>query len=137
MNREPEWFLDTNVVIYAFEEQDVRSRPARGLLDRGAVVSVQVLNEFTVAVRRRIGFTWPEAVSALAAVRELCRVVPLTVQTHERALEIAQRYRFSLWDALVIAAALEAACRTLYSEDMQDGQRIEGVTMRNPFRSRS
>jgi predicted nucleic acid-binding protein len=137
MNREPAWFLDTNVVIYAFEEQDARSLAARGLLDRGAVVSVQVLNEFTVAVGRRLGFTWPEARSALAAVRELCRVVPLTVQTHERALEIAERYRFSLWDGLVIAAALEAGCGTLYSEDMQDGQRIEGMTIWNPFRGRS
>jgi predicted nucleic acid-binding protein len=66
-------------------------------------------------------------------IGELTRVMPLEVETHERALAIAQRYGYRIFDALIIAAALEASCETLYSEDMQDGQRIGGATIRNPF----
>ena len=60
--------------------------------------------------------------------------VPLTIETHDSALQMASRYRFSLYDALIAAAALGADCSTLYSEDFQDGQVIEGrLTVRNPF----
>jgi predicted nucleic acid-binding protein len=130
-------FLDTNVVVYAFERSSgelERTARARGLLHAGGVVSVGVLNEFADVVRRRIGFSWAETIEALGAIRELTRVMPLVVETHERALAIAQRYGYRIFDALIIAAALEASCETLYSEDMQDGQRIGGVTIRNPFR---
>jgi predicted nucleic acid-binding protein len=59
--------------------------------------------------------------------------VPVTVETHERAMHVAERYGYSIFDSLIIAAALHAGARTLYSEDMQDGQVIEGLTIRNPF----
>jgi predicted nucleic acid-binding protein len=60
--------------------------------------------------------------------------VPLTIETHEAGLRIAAQYRFHIYDALVAAAALEAECTTLYSEDLKDGQIIDGrLTIRNPF----
>jgi len=93
-----------------------------------------VLNEFVAITRRKLGFSWEEVLESLAAIRVLCRsVIPLALETHERALDTAQRYGYPVFDALVIAAALEAGSRTLYTEDMQDGQRIETLTIRNPF----
>ena len=127
-------FFDTNVLIYAFRGKDPRCRISRKLLGEGGVTGVQVLNEFVAVARRKLGFTWEEVSESLAAIRALCpSVVPLTLKTHERALQIAQRYGYRVYDALVIAAALEAGSNTLYTEDMQDGQAIEALFIRNPF----
>ncbi|MGO9263157.1 MAG: PIN domain-containing protein [Bryobacteraceae bacterium] len=136
MNVSP--FFDTNVLIYAFREEDPRNQTARMLLGEGGVIGVQVLNEFVAIAKRKLGFGWEEVLQALAAIRVLCpSVVPLTLETHERALQIAQRYGYHVFDALVIAAAIEAGSSMLYTEDMQDGQRIETVTLRNPFSSQA
>ena len=70
----------------------------------------------------------------LTVLRVFCpEPAPLTVETHERAVHIAERYGYSIFDSLIIAAALQAGARTLYSEDMQDGQAIDGLIIRNPF----
>ena len=86
--------------------------------------------------RRKLGLTWDEVGEALAAIRVLCpSPVALTIETHEAGLRIAAQYQFHIYDALVAAAALEAGCTTLYSEDLQDGQVIDGcLTIRNPFK---
>ncbi len=127
-------FFDTNVLIYAFREKDPRNQISRKLLGEGGVTGVQVLNEFVAVARRKLGFSWEEVLESLTAIRLLCpSVAPLTLETHERALQIAQRYSYHVFDALVIAAALEAGANTLYTEDMQDGQAIEALTIRNPF----
>jgi predicted nucleic acid-binding protein len=132
MNVRP--FFDTNVLIYAFGEGDPRNQTARKLLGDGGVTGVQVLNEFVVIARRKLGFSWKEVSESLAAIRALCpSVASLALETHERALGIAQRYGYHVFDALVIAAALGAGASALFTEDMQDGQRIETLTIRNPF----
>ena len=79
--------------------------------------------------------SWSEITEALSAIRLLCpSPLPITVETHEAALQIAEKYGYGIYDALVIAAAIEAGCATLYSEDLHDGQTINGqVTIRNPF----
>jgi predicted nucleic acid-binding protein len=70
----------------------------------------------------------------LSAIRTLCEVrTPLSVETHEAALEIAEQYGYHIYDALILAAALDADCDTLYTEDMQDAQRVGPITIRNPF----
>ena len=126
-------FLDTNVLVYAAVTRDVRSERARALLQTGVVWSVGVLNEF-VSAARKLRRSWEEILVALAYLEAICPVPgELTLGTHRLALGIAERYGYHIFDALVIAAALEASCDTLYSEDMQDGQRIRGVTIRNPF----
>ena len=128
-------FFDTNVVIYVVGQKDERTAPAEALLASGGVVSVQVLNEIASVARRKLSMTWEEIGEALAAIRTLCpSPVPLTIETHEAALRIAVRYGYHIYDALVAAAALDADCTTLYSEDLQDGQVIDGrLTIRNPF----
>ncbi len=128
-------FFDTNVIVYAFAKDDRRAKIAETLLAAGGgVIGVQTLNEFVAVAARKLGMPWAEILEALSAVRELCpSPVPLTVKTHDAALRIAGRYGYHIYDSLVIAAALEARCRTLFSEDMNDGQTIDGLTIRNPF----
>jgi predicted nucleic acid-binding protein len=78
---------------------------------------------------------WEDVLEALAAIRVLCpSPVPLTLETHDAALRIARRHGYHIYDSLVIAAALDASCGKLYSEDMHDGHVIDGLTIRNPFR---
>jgi predicted nucleic acid-binding protein len=129
-------FFDTNVLIYTVAENDPRTLRAERLLMSGGVVGVQVLNEFVSVARRKMHMPWADVIEALDAIRVLCpSPVPVTIHTHETALMVAQQHGFEIYDALVVAAALEAGCSTLYSEDLQDGQVIDRkLTIRNPFR---
>ncbi len=128
-------FFDTNVLIYASVNHEPRTAIARELLAGGGVISVQMLNEFVNIALRKLKLPWVDILQALNAIRVLFpSPVPLTLETHEAALRITDRYGFRIYDSLVIAAALENSCTTLYSEDLQDGQIIDGVlTVCNPF----
>ena len=129
-------FYDTNVLIYAVADDDPRSAQAEELLAPGGMVSVQVLNEFVSVARRKLRMSWKEVKDALDAIRVLCpSVIPITTDTHEAALRIAEKYGYEIYDALILAAALDAGCETICSEDLQYGQIIDGgLTVRNPFR---
>ena len=129
-------FLDTNVLIYAIAKDDPRALRTEELLARGGVISVQVLNEFVSVARCKLQMSWEEVTIALDAIRVLCPVpTPITIETHEAALNIAKQYGCGIYDALITAAAIEAKCSTLCSEGLQDGQTINGrLTIRNPFR---
>jgi predicted nucleic acid-binding protein len=127
-------FFDTTILIYAVSKNDPRAEIAEELLSRGGIISVQVLNEFTAVARRKLAMPWEEIADALAAFRSLSKpAVPLTVELHEAALSLAARYGYHIYDALILAAASDAGCDLVYSEDMQDGQRIGKLTIRNPF----
>jgi predicted nucleic acid-binding protein len=128
-------FFDTNILVYATLQPDARSDPARALLARRGVISVQVLNEFANVAHRRMRRTWPEIEAVMKAVRVLFPApIAISIKTHEAAIAIAARTGYQLYDALIIASALEAGCDTLLTEDMQDGQVIERqLTIRNPF----
>jgi predicted nucleic acid-binding protein len=127
-------FFGTNILIYAFAQGDPRADAAEALLAGGGTISVQILNEFVAVALRKLAMPWEEVLEALAAVRTLCLPpVPLTVETHEAALKVARQYGYRICDSLVVAAALQAGCDTLYSEDLRDGQVIGALTIRNPF----
>ena len=129
--------VDTNVLVYAALEDDPRSEPAHTLLARGVIFSVQALNEF-VSAARKMRRKWIEIREALAFLEAICPApAPLTLATHRLGLEIAQRFGYHIFDALVIAAALEGSSDTLYSEDLQDGQKIGELIIRNPFRKKN
>lgn len=129
-------FFDTNVFVYAIIQDDPRSDHAEELIAQGGTVSVQVLSEFAAVARRKTKMPWVEIRRALDGIKALCPdPLPITLDTHQEALAIAERYGYRIYDALIIASALEAKCTILYSEDMQDGQVIEKrLTIRNPFR---
>jgi predicted nucleic acid-binding protein len=129
-------FLDTNVFVYTIVQDDPRSHDAEKLISAGGRVSVQVLNEFAAVVRRKTNMPWGEVQLALESIKVLCPdPLPITLDTHQQALAIAEKYRYKVYDALIVASALEARCTILYSEDMQDGQVFDHkLTIRNPFK---
>jgi len=127
-------FFDTNVVLYLLSADTAKADRAEELLAIGGTISVQVLNEFVAVASRKLRMSWIEIREVLAQVRAVCAVEPMTIETHEGALRLAERYGFSIYDALIVSAALLADCKTLHSEDMQDGQVIDRtLTIRNPF----
>jgi predicted nucleic acid-binding protein len=130
-------FFDTNVLVYVVAENNPRSARAEELLASGGVLSVQILNEFTAVARRKLLMPWAEVAEALEAFLVLCpSPLPITLETHETARKLAEQHEYNIYDALVVASALEAGCATLYSEDFQDGQVIERkLTVSNPFSS--
>ena len=129
-------FFDTNVLIYAVAQNDPRSARAEELLATGGAISVQVLNEFASVARRKIHMSWKDVTEALNAIRVLCpSLAPITVETHDAAVSIAEKYGYEIYDALIAASALEAGCTTLYSKEMQHRQVLEGrLTILNPFK---
>lgn len=127
-------FFDTNVVLYLLSADTAKADRAEALLALGGTISVQVLNEFVAVASRKLRMSLMEIREVLTPIRAVCAVEPITVETHERALRIADRYGMSIYDALIVSAALLAGCETLHSEDMQDGQVIDRkLTIRNPF----
>ncbi len=126
-------FLDTNVLLYLLSGDVAKADRAEALVATGGVISVQVLNEFASVASRKLGMSLAEIREVLSAIRAVCRVEPLSVQTHDLGVDVAQRFGLSIYDGMIVAAALLANCRILHSEDLQDGQRIERMTVRNPF----
>ena len=127
-------FFDTNVVLYLLSADTAKADRAEELLAIGGTISVQVLNEFSAVASRKLRMSWIEIREVLSQIRAVCAVEPITFETHERALRIAERYGLSIYDALIVSAALVANCKTLHSEDMQDGQVVERqLTIRNQF----
>ena len=123
----PGSFLDSNVVLYIAGADPAKAERAEALLAEGGVISVQVLNEISNVARRKMRLDWPETRALLEAVRGLVDVVPVTIDIHEAGLSIAERYRLSIYDAMIVAAARAAGCGTLWSEDMQHGLSIDGA----------
>ena len=127
-------FFDTNILIYAFAESDPCSDAAEALLARGGTISVQILNEFVAVARRKLAMPWQDVRDALAAIRALCLPpVPLNIETHEAALDIAAQYGYRIYDAMVVAAAIQAGCDTLYTQDLHHGQTVGRLRIENPF----
>ena len=128
-------FLDTNVLIYAASSDVTKAAKADALIAAGGVISVQVLNEFVNVSQGKLKRPWSETRGYLNAVRHLLKVSPLTIDVHDKAVSLAERYTLHIYDAMIAASALSANCATLYSEDMHDGLLIEGrLRVTNPFR---
>jgi len=126
-------FLDTNIILYLLDTGR-KTDIATDLLKRRPVMSVQVLNEAYVNCRRKAHMSSQEAGTFLAGVRYFCTVHPLTVETHDIGRALEERYKFSVYDAMIVAAAMQAGCTTLFSEDMQHGLSVhDQLTILNPF----
>lgn len=129
-----ESFFDTSALLYLLSADSHKADRIEGLLAAGGTISVQVLNEFSAVALRKLAMPVPEVREILATVRAVCRVEPVTTETHDRALVILERYGFAFYDSVLIAAALIAGCRRLYCEDLQHGQLIDRqLRVINPF----
>lgn len=127
-------FLDTNVLIYLASADVEKANRAEQLVDKGGVVSIQVLKEIANVGRRKLRMSWSEIHEFLATLRALLTVQPLTLDVHDSGLAIAERYGLALYDAMIVAAALHCDCDALWSEDMQHGLVIEDrLRIVNPF----
>jgi predicted nucleic acid-binding protein len=130
-----ERFFDTNVLLYLLSGDHARAGRAEKELSSGGVVSVQVLNEFASVASRKLQMSIAEIREVLTAIRAVCTIVSIGEETHDLGLQIAERYGLSVYDSMIVASALLAECKTLISEDMQDGQTFHGrIRVRNPFR---
>ena len=128
-------FLDTNVLVYLLSSEPSKAARARELLVGGGIISVQVLNEFALVARRKYAMDWDDLEGTLGGFRTRFQVESLTLATQARAMQLARRYQLRIYDAAILASAELAGCETLYSEDMQHGQAVAGLTIRNPFLS--
>lgn len=130
----PGSFLDTNVLLYQMSNDRGKAERAEELVREGGVISVQVLNEFANVARRKIGLAWAEIHALSETLRALLDVVPLDEDMHAHGLRLCERYGFSVYDGMIVAAALSGESDTLWSEDMHDGMKVEDrLTIRNPF----
>ncbi|HEV2531173.1 PIN domain-containing protein [Phenylobacterium sp.] len=131
-----EAFFDTNVLLYLLSEDTAKAERAEALLGGGGVISVQVLNEFASVARRKLDTPWVAVRDILGTLRAVLRVEALDLPTHDKALEFAERYRLGIYDAQILAAARLADCDVVYSEDMQDGLKVDGaLQIRDPFKA--
>jgi predicted nucleic acid-binding protein len=132
----PGSFFDTNVLVYIASRDPVKADRAEAIIGDGGVISVQVLNELTNVARRKMRMAWPETHAFLSMLRGLLTVQPITIETHETGLALAERDNLSTYDAMIAASALHADCDTMWSEDMQHGMVFgEGLRIINPFRA--
>ena len=126
-------FWDTNVFVYAFIVGP-KQQIARERLRAGGTISVQVLNEFASVMTKKMRQPWGEVERFLSVIRvRFPTAAPLTSETHAAAVALARDHSLAFYDALILAAAIEAGCERLYSEDFQDGRRFGDLTVVNPF----
>ena len=127
-------FIDTNILLYLLSADADKADRAELIVRKGGLISVQVLNEMTNVARRKLVMPWREINEVLALIRSVCPVESLTIETHDVGRRVAERYKLSVYDAMIVAAALLAGCETLHSEDMQEGLLIDNqLRIRNPF----
>lgn len=127
-------FLDTNVLLYAASDDPEKASRVERCIRSGGTISVQVLNEALRVFRTKWRRDWEVTRRFLERCEQAFDVVPLDLATHRLGAGLAERYNFAPFDAMIVAAALQAGCDTLYSEDMQHGLLVDGtLTIRNPF----
>jgi predicted nucleic acid-binding protein len=130
----PGSFFDTNVLVYLTSGDPAKADRAEAMIAGGGGISVQNLNELANVARRKIGMSWQDTHAFLSLLRGLLNVHPVSVETHETGLALAERYQLSIYDSMIAASALQAGCDTLWSEDMQHGMVIDGrLRIVNPF----
>ncbi len=134
------FFVDTNVLLYAASNapaDQAKRQAARVLLARPDIgFSAQVLQEFYAAAvaKKALQMTHDEGVAVLQSLAA-CPVWPITRSLVFAAIDARQRFGISYWDAAILTAARQMGCHTVYSEDLNDGQNYDGVTVVNPFKS--
>ena len=133
----PGSFFDTNVLVYLASDDSEKAERAEAVVREGGAISVQVLNEIANVARRKMKLSWLDTRGFLSSLRGLLTVHPVTIETHELGVALAERHALSLYDSLITASALLAGCDRLWSEDMQDGTVIhKRLRIVNPFRAR-
>ena len=128
-------FFDSNILLYMASGDPAKADRAEQIIASGGTISVQVLNEIANVARRKMQMSWQDTNRFLTIVRDLLPVVPITVETHEAGIALAERYGFSTYDAMIAASAILSGCDTLWSEDLQHNMVVDNqLRIINPFR---
>mgnify|MGYP001809589026 CR=1 FL=1 len=127
-------FIDTNVFVYAFGDEDRRRDVARRVVDGGGVISPQVLNELVNVLRARQRKGDVFIARCLDAISSVVEVAPMTAEAQAAAFGLSTRRPIHIYDAMIVATAAEAGCAVLLSEDLGHGEIHLGVRVENPFR---
>ena len=136
-----EHFLDTNILVYMLDEtDDLKRHRAEHLvqtsIESGAgCISYQVVQETLNVATRKLGFSANDARILMANVLQPLWTVQPSTELFERGLELRAGYGFSFYDSMIVAGAIQSGCNRLYSEDLQDGQRIGTLTVEDPFKT--
>jgi predicted nucleic acid-binding protein len=129
-------FFDSNVILYSLGSDIDKAERSDALLAGGGWISVQVLNEIANVSRRKMGYDWPRTRRLLDTVTQLVDVADLTHAIHRLGMLLAERFQLSVYDGLIVAAAVESGCDLLYSKDMHHGLVVaDRLRIKNPFRA--
>lgn len=132
-------FLDTNLLVYLYDENELRKQEFLvGFLEKlngnqQAIISVQTLGEFYNVTTRKLKLTKNQSQFFCDEIRRMYPVYEITTENVFHAMNISKQTQFSYWDSLIVAMAVDTGCSILYSEDLNNGQEIEGVKIVNPF----
>lgn len=131
-------FIDTNVLVYSIDDSEgFKNLAAKSIVNElsnsKGVISTQVLQEFYNIITKKMKCPKEKAKELLQSLSECFEVHKNSVLDILRAVDISIKTQFSFWDSLIISAAISSGCRTLYSEDLNDGQNVDGVLIKNPL----
>ena len=127
-------FLDTNIIIYAFSNDTNKKQISKQFLKKSPIISIQVINETLSVGYKKLKLSHNEIMEIFIFLNKSCTIVNIETQTIELAINLKENYKFSYWDSLIIASALENDCKHLYSEDLQHDQIIQNrIKIVNPF----
>ncbi len=128
-------FVDSNICLYLLDDEGPKKEIAKAVLKTNPIISTQVINEnVNVLFKKYRHLTTIEIVAHTKFLIHNCRVENIKILTINKALFIKEKYQLQWYDSLIVAAALQANCTTLYTEDMHHGLVIEGtLSIINPF----
>ncbi|MBI2966615.1 MAG: PIN domain-containing protein [Bacteroidetes bacterium] len=129
-------FFDTNILVYLYsDDEPVKRKIASELLTKGeSIITIQVLKEFTNTLRKKYSVEWQKISAAIDEILLFFILYPTEISDIKAAISVAEKYRYSFYDSLIIASALESNCKILYSEDLQHNQIIKNkLKIINPF----
>jgi len=127
-------FIDSNIVLYLLDTDLQKQKIAGEIILSNPTLSAQVLTEVANVCKRKFKYSKDEVLNLWADLLSDCQQIPTNSSTFHKAIQLVNRYKFQLFDALIVASALEANCNTLYSEDMQHQMVVEKqLTIVNPF----
>lgn len=133
------FFIDTNIFIYSIDQHDKKKQKAsqklitHALVSKKGFISTQVIQEtLNIFFKKKLLNTSEIDILFQYTFKPLCQVF-VSIELQEKALKIFNQYKFSFYDSLIVAAALETNCKTLYTEDLQHNQKIMNLTIKNPF----
>lgn len=137
MNDEKKVFIDTNVLIYAYSSDEIEKKSAVQKLfenEQKIIISTQVINEFINVMRKKRAVPIEILQEAVRELTSIFTISLVTIETINQALQISQKYKYSYFDSLIIASAVENSCSELYSEDMHHKHMVSNaLVILNPF----